>query len=381
MQAKTVRNFVFKTHRVIGLAVGIVLAIVGLTGSLLVFYHEIDHAMLGQKIGHVTPQGERISIATAIETVETAYRDRPEFKDFKISGVDSVPNQPYEVWLTLANEKPAPSVFVDPYTGKIMGERVWDGSFFDYVYRLHYELLAGTWGMYFVGVIGLFATFLSITGILLWPGWRKLSTGFKIKWEAHPKRLNFDIHKVAGIIAAVFLTMVTFTGFCWNFWDWSVPVIHAITFSPKPSDPVSTPIEGQSALSMSKLLQTAEATLPGTITTWSELPTEPESAFHIWAKFPDETEDYNNEVALDQYSGKVLLVKNSRNLSRADRVLNSFTPIHYGTFGGLPTRILYIFVGLSPTILLITGFTMWRLRKQDKTKSHVIDSPELVHHG
>ena len=86
---------------------------------------------------------------------------------------------------------------------------------------------------------------------------------------------------------------------------------------------------------------------------------------------------------LGVFQGQLESIENSRShyLSRADRVLNSFTPIHYGTFGGLPTRILYIFVGLSPTILLITGFTMWRLRKKDKTKSHVIDSPELVHHS
>ncbi|WP_322505644.1 hypothetical protein [Chroococcidiopsis cubana] len=29
--------------------------------------------------------------------------------------------------------------------------------------------------------------------------------GFKIKWNAHPKRVSFDIHKVAGIVTAIFL--------------------------------------------------------------------------------------------------------------------------------------------------------------------------------
>jgi uncharacterized iron-regulated membrane protein len=380
MLSRTFRNRVFSLHRYIGLAVGIVLAIVGLTGSLLVFYPEMDHAMLRQQIGQITPQGDRISVATAIATVEAAYRDRPEFKAFKVSGVNAVPDEPYEVSLSLPEEKPAPSIFVDPYTGNIMGERKWDGSFFDYVFRLHYQFLAGDWGSYFIGIIGFLATFLCVSGIALWPGWRKLATGFKIKWDARPKRLNFDIHKVAGIVAAVFLAMATFTGFCWNFWDWSVPVIHAITFSPKPPDPASTPIAGKAALSMTTLLQTAEAALPGTLTTYVEIPAEPEGAFHIWAKYPNETEDYNSEVQMDQFSGKVLQVKNSQSLSLADRILNSFTPVHYGTFWGLPTRILYIFVGLSPTILLITGFVMWRLRKRDKSRSH-IERKELVHHG
>ncbi|MEH2143698.1 PepSY-associated TM helix domain-containing protein [Nostoc sp.] len=45
-----------------------------------------------------------------------------------------------------------------------------------------------------------------------------------------------------------------------------------------------------------------------------------------------------------------------------DRVFNSFEPLHYGTFGGFATRILYIFVGLAPLVLSITGFVMWWYR-------------------
>ncbi|MEH2286520.1 PepSY-associated TM helix domain-containing protein [Nostoc sp.] len=41
--------------------------------------------------------------------------------------------------------------------------------------------------------------------------------------------------------------------------------------------------------------------------------------------------------------------------------------MHFGTFGGLPTRILYVFVGLSPLILFITGFVMWWYRYRGKT--------------
>ncbi|WP_442938394.1 PepSY domain-containing protein [Nostoc sp.] len=41
------------------------------------------------------------------------------------------------------------------------------------------------------------------------------------------------------------------------------------------------------------------------------------------------------------------------------RILNSFGPLHFGTFWGLPSRIFYVFVGLAPLILFITGFVMW----------------------
>lgn len=41
------------------------------------------------------------------------------------------------------------------------------------------------------------------------------------------------------------------------------------------------------------------------------------------------------------------------------------------TFGGLPTRILYVFVGLAPLILFITGFVMWKHRYRTKEKNKI----------
>ncbi|MEH2444490.1 MAG: hypothetical protein V7K18_01520 [Nostoc sp.] len=41
-------------------------------------------------------------------------------------------------------------------------------------------------------------------------------------------------------------------------------------------------------------------------------------------------------------TGEVVQLKNALKSSRADRFLDAFAPMHYGTFGGLPTRILYV---------------------------------------
>jgi uncharacterized iron-regulated membrane protein len=68
------------------------------------------------------------------------------------------------------------------------------------------------------------------------------------------------------------------------------------------------------------------------------------------------------------YSGKVLQVQDGLNLSRADAIFSFFTPIHYGTFWGVITRILYMFVGLAPLVLLITGAKMFKICQWDKVK-------------
>lgn len=97
------------------------------------------------------------------------------------------------------------------------------------LYNIHIQLLGGEWGGYVAGIVGLLTTILCMTGIVLWPGWRKLTTGFKIKWNAKKKRLNFDLHKVVGIITAVFLILAMGTGFLWNFAEWANPIIYTIS--------------------------------------------------------------------------------------------------------------------------------------------------------
>lgn len=103
-------------------------------------------------------------------------------------------------------------------------------------------------------------------------------TGFEIKWQVHIKRVNFDIHKVIGVVAVMFLSMISFTGFYWNFWKFTEPVIYAATFSPKLPDPVSKPVDGRLPLGVDEILQKADATLPGATTTYISLPTEKESS-------------------------------------------------------------------------------------------------------
>ncbi|WP_017651348.1 PepSY domain-containing protein [Fortiea contorta] len=50
MNTKIIRNTAFQLHRWLGLVGGVLLCIAGLTGSVLVFWHEIDEIVLGQHI-------------------------------------------------------------------------------------------------------------------------------------------------------------------------------------------------------------------------------------------------------------------------------------------------------------------------------------------
>jgi uncharacterized iron-regulated membrane protein len=108
-------------------------------------------------------------------------------------------------------------------------------------------------------------------------------------------------------------------------------------------------------LKVSDILERAKILLPEANTIAISLPTKPEGVYRFNKQYPENREDWQrSQIYFGQYTGKVLKVKDGRSLSTAETVLNSFTPMHYGKFGGLPTRILYIFVGLSRYTKLIT---------------------------
>ncbi|MEH2463576.1 PepSY-associated TM helix domain-containing protein [Nostoc sp.] len=369
MQEKSFRHLVFTLHRYIGLVVGLIAILVGLTGSLLVFHSEINNFDQQRRIGTITPQGEPLPIEVVINTVKKTYSNQPD-ATLQAIYLPSKPNEPMNVVLK-TKEKDWNENYVNPYTGTIIGNNLkstFVQKFFEIVYPLHYALLGGDIGYKFVGIIGLLMSFMSITGIILWPGWRRLISGFKIKWNAHPKRVNFDVHKVAGLITAVFLIFAFFTGFCWSFGEFINPMIYAVTFSKQQPTPVSVPIAGKSALGLKEQLKTAQAALPTATLTSISFPSKPEEVLTVSFKLTQEDVDSGESTAyLDQYSGKVLRVDSSLKVSLGDRILNSFGPLHFGTFWGLPSRIFYVFVGLAPLILFITGFVMWRYRYQAKT--------------
>ncbi|MEH2108589.1 PepSY-associated TM helix domain-containing protein [Nostoc sp.] len=366
MNRKKIRDIIFYLHQYIGFFVGLVLVIVGLTGSLLVFEQDFDRFMISQQYGQITAQQVQLSPESVLNTIEAKYAARSDLHLFRIYLPDTS-SSPYVGQLSSTDEQRI-EVFVNPYTGKIIGERISDNTLIGMLLKLHVSLMAGETGTMFVGIAAFLMCILTITGLVLWPGWRKLIIGFKIKFDAHPKRVSFDIHKVVGIVSVVFLFFTGFTGFCWNFYDLTEPIIYAVTFTPKPSELVSRPIPGKSPFGLTEQLKIADAALPGAVTKSIYFPGKPEDALQIRMKLPQESSDYgDSNVYLDQYSGKVLRVDNALKMPLGDRVLNYFTPLHYGTFWGLPSRIFYVFIGLAPLILSVTAFVMWKHRYKGKS--------------
>ncbi len=122
------------------------------------------------------------------------------------------------------------SIYMNPYTGEILNVKTFSRGdspdFFRWILNGHRALwLPYDIGRPIVGVAVIIFVILLISGIVLWwpTKWIKsiIDKSFKIKWDASFKRVNYDFHNVLGFYSCIFLFFIAVTGLVWSFGWWS----------------------------------------------------------------------------------------------------------------------------------------------------------------
>ena len=69
-----------------------------------------------------------------------------------------------------------------------------------------------------------------------------------------------------------------------------------------------------------------------------------------------------NYVIVDPYSGAVLGRQDAADLPLGSRLIQTADPLHFGTFGGLTTKLLWFVAGLVISASVLAGVRIWHLR-------------------
>jgi uncharacterized iron-regulated membrane protein len=342
---------------------------------------------------YVEPAAQTMPLSQLQDVVRTAY---PKSKVNSIR-VYADPSRSAEFNITLPGKQaaqetkggppprqPGATLFVNPYTGQILEQYSYRETAFFQVFALHRWLLGGekSVGKYIVGISTIIFLFILITGIILW--WPKnkaiLLRRLKIKKDANWKRINHDFHLVFGFYSSIFLFIFAFTGLAWSF-EWFNEGIYKVTNSPlKPPPPPTSAYTGAaSTISPDKALASGRSTYTNAVYYNISIPKDSAEAVTVSALSKDAPhESATDALYLDQYSGAVLGRMPFGERSLGARVRSSFKPIHTGSIGGTPTKILAFIVCLLGVTFPITGFIMWRNRvsKKNKVKAKGVQLPE-----
>lgn len=382
-QAKaSVRKAIFTVHLWVGLALSVWFALLGLTGALLIFKPQVD-AFLNPALfrSHTPAPGAAPLSPDAALTAAQAAHPETAFKRL------AFPQGRQGAYvLRFGEEKKERELFVDAYTGAILGERDKHGALLEWVLELHKALLLRDLGKQVNGIGALFLVGLIATGIYLW--WpanaRQWPQRFQVKTNASPKRLLFDLHNVFGVYSLPVLLLIALTGAVFVYEKQVERGVYALTGAAMPAEKEKPGKKepkpgkhggGAPVLSLGvglAALETASAAAaPGTYLKHVELPDKAGKPVRIhrerrsgfWA---------NNKVRLqfDPRSGALLKVEDEQNDVLAKRILRWNGPLHEGKWGGLATQWLYLLIGLVvPLGLGITGVAKWLQTRQSRAKN------------
>lgn len=373
---RQIKNLLLQTHLWLGLTVGGVLAIVGLTGAIYIFSPEIEAWGRNQRI----KQDAHLPLLTPVQVVR-ALEAQGERNVTFFAGQRRAEDA-YKVSFL---EEKGRTYFVNPHTAEIIDLQ--EGrNFFDFIIDIHMSLAMGQIGMWITGSSSLILCFLLITtGIYLW--WpRKLNRStlrqrFSIEWKANWKRLNQDLHSVGGFYVHAIIGLLAFTGAYFTFPRLITTLVSAVLLSPTQpasrSAPAAAPQPDAESITFIEALERAEQLVPEYKLMGVSIPAKPGAPIRIQKHNIHRIQagPYIRTYSyIDRYTGELLATYDPRELPRGQRLISAWQrQIHYGEVGGLATRILAMICSLFLPVLYVTGIIIWwkRRRKQPQPKGTV----------
>lgn len=346
-------------HLWLSLPAGIVLIIICLTGSILVYEDELTR--LAHPGWYYTEQpGSRPMPLDKLIPQINAQLDSNQVASIQMF---SDPKRNYIATLSKGSRI---SAFIDPYTAKVTGIYHYREGFFSKVMALHRWLMdpGRTAGKLITGISTIFMVIILISGIWVWfpRSLKKPGQFFLIKWRAGTRRLLYDLHRIGGIYAVIFLLLLSLTGLMWSFqWYRSgvMQLFRAETATTTASSPHKKAPKPESDLAVWQ--QATENVMK--ITAYSYLKVEEGTVTVLPPDAP-------HKRATDQYrfdpTGTV-----SHNLLYSERhdpskIMGWAYALHTGSWGGGIMRFLTFFAALLGASLPITGYILYfkRIRKR-----------------
>ncbi|RZK58301.1 MAG: PepSY domain-containing protein [Pedobacter sp.] len=362
-------------HLWLGLASGIIVVILGITGCILVFEQEIRslsspwlHVEKPAKGTYLPPSALYKEVKKALPEKEIRsvwYHGANRTAHFSINDSDSM-------------------IYVNPYTAQIVA-MVDHEDFFHEIDEGHRHLwLPENIGRPIVGWATFIFFILLITGLILW--WPKnlkksnVDKSFKVKWKAKFKRVNYDLHNVFGFYSLLLALLMAVTGLIMSF-SWFNNSMYWLT-----GGDTNKPKQKEEIFEPSKLPMLGQVDK-----IWRKVQDEiaVDNKDQIIVSFPDHGDDpiyvctdMVNGHWRDLYFNQADLFftnstgKRMGDLPFADKVRKLNYTLHVGAFAGLFSKTIYFLASLICASLPITGFYIWWGKKKKSKKK--IPKPKLA---
>ncbi|MEM8930207.1 MAG: PepSY-associated TM helix domain-containing protein [Acidobacteriota bacterium] len=362
-------------HRWFGLVASLWLIVLALTGSVIVFYDEIDILLSSHRTA--TPIGDPLPLTAAIHAAETRHPGTyARFID--------LPNGPTDtIRLFMADREDSASplehethVFADPYTGEIVGERFMGAwrldrhHLMDFIYGLHLDLHLGGVAAWLLGLLAVLWTLdHGVAAVLAIPRLERWRRSFKVRWDASSQRRTYDLHRAGGLWLLPITLVLAVSGAYFNWYDAFAAVAERVSdvtprypwTAPELDEPLYTmPVSLDDALTTARVA--ADGAEVDMVTIYPHLGLYEARVFD-----PRDPDMYGRRmIAVDGTSGTVLSDHHTTEGTAADVFFVWQYPLHSGKAFGWPGRLIIFAAGLGVAGLNVTGLVLWWRKRRSR---------------
>lgn len=380
--AKISNRFWFMLHGWVSLPIWLLFCFICLTGTIAVLSHEITwltnpaSRALNPNDLPVKPVSELMTI------VEEAYPSAA------VSGAMTL--EPYMVNVIMFSDadKPYAMAYVNQYTGEI--QQINEGmTFAGFIRSLHAWLLfpwqsGYSLGYYLVCSMALFMLASLVTGLIVYKRFWRSFFAPKLRVSQGKKTLLADLHKLSGVWSIWFIAIMAVTGLWYLvqaiFWHADIdiephaPLVAAeqLPFIQKgdvnPADP---------SVTFAQALTLAQTHFPDFQPSYVMKPEHNRDMYHLSGSgdhiFYDQ---YSYNLSINPWTGEIARATSPETMTGIQTLMHIADPLHYGTLGGIWTKIIWFIFGVILSGMSITGFMMWGLRNVRAIKK--MESPSTV---
>jgi uncharacterized iron-regulated membrane protein len=367
MKNKKFKNAIRNIHLWLGLATGLVVIIISISGALYIFEEEIrDYTQ--KDFRYVGLQQKPF---VGLDQVILGFEKLSPKDPLRLIRIeDALPNATVEI-----TSKKGKVYYFNPYNATLVkkGSEDW----LEIVEHLHTSLLLGKTGEFIMNWSVVIFVLMLITGLVLWfPGqMRLLKQSLTIKRKASFKRLNYDLHNVLGFYASVVLLVTALSGLYFAFKG----VKNAASFFTGSKLGQGKAIVATKPLQIdslperyNKIYTEAKTKYPGAISTSFSLRGKGELRLRMI--YPYRWARNQNTFFYEEATGAMIRAKLYKDFNGADLIEATNYDLHTGRLLGLPNKILSFLAALIAASLPVTGFIIWLKKRKKPKKKPVIAS-------
>lgn len=341
----------WQLHSWLGLVAGLGLLLIGVTGSILVFRNDVQ-ALVNPTLLRVepTPAG-RLSQDTLLAAVVK------RFPGYEVTGwqIQRAPGFADLAYVIRHGTHEWRMITVNPFTAEVLaGPMETNDTFVGWLLEFHYTFLGDHLGMLIAGLFAVLLCVLGLTGLWLYRDfWRNF---FTLRWRRSARIFCSDLHKMVGISSVAFNLILGFTGAYWN-------LPHAVEhlIEGEPENVIDRRLYGD-GLSLDRMIEQAGGEIAGFQANYISLPWAEGTDITLWGRVPSRSpirSDYGSTVVFDAQTGAVKSSSDIRAAGAWAQIVDTFAPLHFGNFGGLPVKLIWCLLGLSPGVLAVSGTVIW----------------------